>query len=137
MPSALVLFNPALVLAPLDGLDTKEFESRVGAERMGTDPRNLSPAHHVKRGLPPTIIFHGRADTTVPYNTVEAFTKLMTKAGNRCELVGYDGQQHGFFNYGRAGSRYDETVAAMDKFLVSLGWIAAQPASATADTAGR
>jgi acetyl esterase len=132
MPNALVLFNPALVLAPLDGLDTKEFESRVGAERMGTDPRNLSPAHHVKRGLPPTIIFHGRADTTVPYNTVEAFTKLMTKAGNRCELVGYDGQKHGFFNYGRAESRYAETVAAMDKFLVSLGWIAAPGTAAAA-----
>jgi acetyl esterase/lipase len=136
MPNALVLFNPAHVLAPLDGMArNKDFESRVGADRMGTEPRNLSPAHHVKPGLPPTIIFHGRADTTVPFNTVESFTQLMTKAGNRCELVAFDGQQHGFFNHNRKGGRYEETVAAMDKFLVSLGWIAAPPAGATVGTA--
>lgn len=137
VPNALVLFNPALVLDTLDGLDMKGFESRVGADRMGTDPRNLSPAHHVKRGLPPTIIFHGRADTTVPYSTAEAFTNLMTKAGNRCELHGYDGQAHGFFNYGRAGGYYDQTIAAMDKFLVSLGWITASPIAASTAGASR
>jgi acetyl esterase/lipase len=124
-PDATVLFNPALVLAPLPGLDAKDFESRVGAERMGTDPRNLSPVHHVKPGVPPTIIFHGKADTTVPYATAEAFTQAMLKAGNRCELVGYEGLGHGFFNHGRAKGKYDETVAAMDRFFVSLGWLAA------------
>jgi arylsulfatase A-like enzyme/acetyl esterase/lipase len=131
VPNALVLFNPALVLAPLEGLDLQGFETRVDAERMGTDPQNLSPAHHVRRGAPPTIIFHGRADTTVPFNTAEAFTKLMEKAGNRCELVGYEGQAHGFFNYGRANGRYAETLAAADKFLVSLGYLAAVSAAAT------
>ncbi len=125
MPDALVLFNPALVLAPFEGFEMKGFESRVGAERMGTDPKNISPAHHVKRGTPPTIIFHGKADTTVPYSTVEAFAQAMQKAGNRCEVAGYEGQVHGFFNYGRKPGRYEETVAAMDKFLVSLGWLAA------------
>ena len=40
---------------------------------MGTAPKNISPAHHVKKGTPPTIIFHGKADTTVPYATAEAF----------------------------------------------------------------
>jgi len=126
-PNALALFNPALVLAPLEGLDLKEFGDRVPEERMGAAPRRLSPAHHVTRGTPPTIIFHGRADTTVPFATAEAFTRLMLAAGNRCDLVGYDGEQHGFFNYGRAKSRYPETLAAMDQFLVSLGWIKAQP----------
>ena len=130
-PNALVLFNPALVLAPLEGLKLEQLESRVGSDRMGTDPRNLSPAHHVKRGAPPTIIFHGRADTTVPFSTAEAFTRLMEKAGSRCELVGYEGQPHGFFNHGRANGRYAETLAAADKFLVSLGYLAALPADAS------
>jgi acetyl esterase/lipase len=126
VPNALVLFNPALVLAPIAGVDIKGFETRVGAERMGTDPRNLSPAHHVKRGTPPAIIFHGKADTTVPYSTAEAFTRAMQAAGNRCELVGFEGMGHGFFNAGRKDSRYEETVAAMDRFLVSLGWLTAR-----------
>lgn len=129
VPDALVLFNPALVLAPLAGLSLDGFGERVPAERMGTDPKNLSPAHHVKPGTPPTIIFHGQADTTVPYATAEAFTRAMKAAGNRCELVGTPGAVHGFFNYGRGdNSNYRATLAATDAFLVSLGWLAAPPA---------
>ena len=122
VPDALVLFNPALVLAELDGLDLKGFGTQVSAERMDTDPKNLSPAHHVKKGTPPTIIFHGKADTTVPYATVEKFTEVMKAAGNRCELVGYEGQPHGFFNK----AKYAETLAATDAFLVSLGYLPAK-----------
>src|SRR5688572_2103660 len=67
VPNALVLFNPALVLAPLEGVDAKDFESRVGSERMGTDAKNLSAEHHVMRGVLPNIVFYGRADKTVPF----------------------------------------------------------------------
>jgi acetyl esterase/lipase len=124
LPNALVLFNPALVLAPLAGLEIADFGTRVPADRMGTDPKNLSPAHHVKKGTPPTIIFHGQADTTVPYATAEAFTTVMKAAGNRCELVGTPGAPHGFFNYGRGdNAAYRATLAATDTFLVSLGWL--------------
>ena len=130
VPNALVLFNPALVLAPLPGLELANFGDRVPAERMGTDPKNLSPAHHVKKGTPPTIIFHGKADTTVPYATVEAFTNAMKAAGNRCELVGTEGATHGYFNYGRGdNSAYRATLAATDAFLVSLGWLRAAKAA--------
>jgi acetyl esterase len=50
----------------------------------------------------------------------------MKAAGNRCELVAYDGQPHGFFNFGRQGGKYPETLAATDAFLVSLGWLPAK-----------
>lgn len=120
-PSALVLFNPALVLAPMNDLNLdKSFGAKVPEERLGTKPENLSPAHHVTAKGPPTIIFHGRADTTVPFATAEAFAAKMKAAGNRCELVGFDGQPHGFFN--REPFRSD-TLEATDKFLVSLGWL--------------
>jgi len=93
-------------------------------ERMGVEPRSLSPYHNVKSGAPPTIIFHGRADMTVPYATVEIFAKAMTDAGNKCTLVGYDGQAHGFFNYGRGSNEYyEKTTAALDEFLIGLGYI--------------
>jgi len=125
VPNALALFNPAVVLAAADGLAGAN-EERVMAlkERMGVEPRSLSPYHNVKSGAPPTIIFHGRADTTVPYATVEIFAKAMTDAGNKCTLVGYDGQAHGFFNYGRGSNEYyEKTTAALDEFLIGLGYI--------------
>jgi len=47
----------------------------------------------------------------------------MKKAGNECQLVGYENQGHGFFNFGRKNGKYDETVKAMDKFLVDNGFL--------------
>jgi len=128
-PNALALFNPALVLAPIDGRPPLSAETmKTLAERMGVDPQELSPFHHVAAGVPPTIIFHGKADTTVPYATAEQFTKAMQAAGNRCQLVGYAGQSHGFFNYGRSENKYYiATVRALDKFLVSLGYLQGKP----------
>ena len=122
LPNALILFNPATVMAPFPGLDLKGFGAGLDKARFGCEPVEISPLHHVKKGTPPTIIFHGKADTTVPYTTVEKFTEVMQAAGNRCELVGYEGQPHGFFNK----SKYAETLAAADTFLVSLGYLPAK-----------
>ena len=99
--------------------DLKGFGAGLDKARFGCEPAEISPLHHVTKGLPPTIIFHGKADTTVPYATVEKFTEVMKAAGNRCELVGYEGEKHGFFNQ----SKYAETLAATDDFLVSLGYL--------------
>ena len=120
VPNALVLFNPALLLAAFPGVDLKGFESESSVERFGCEPEAISPIHHVTEHLPPTLILHGRADTTVPFSTAEAFAAEMKKKGNRCELVGYEGQKHGFFNT----TKYAETLAEADKFLVSLGYLA-------------
>jgi acetyl esterase/lipase len=129
LPNALVLFNPALVLAHVEGLNREEGRIASLGERMGVEPRKLSPYHHVRKGVPPTLILHGKADTTVSFASAEAFAKAMTEAGNRCELVGYEDQPHGFFNFGRGdGSHYTKTVAAMDRFLMELGYL--QPLAA-------
>jgi acetyl esterase/lipase len=123
VPNAAVLFNPALVLAPLDGESFGGFGTRLTVERMGIEPQKISPAHQVRAGAPPVIVFHGRADTTVPFATAKAFAAKMKAAGSRCELVGFDGQAHGFFNYGREGNRfYLETLKQADEFLASLGF---------------
>jgi hypothetical protein len=97
VPNALVLFNPALALAPFPGLDSKGFEKNQDPERFGCPPEAISPLHHVGGHMPPTLILHGRADTTVPFASAEAFAAEMTKKGNRCDLVGYEGQTHGIF----------------------------------------
>jgi acetyl esterase len=120
VPNALVLFNPALVLAPLEGYKFNVDGAMVSEERFGTKPEKISPAHHVEKGAPPTIVFHGKDDTTVPYATAEAFAAEMKKVGSRCELIGYEGAGHGFFN---RGQYFETTLAETDKFLTGLGWL--------------
>ena len=121
MPDALLLFNPGVVMAPFPGLDLAGFGAGRNKIDFGCEPVEISPIHHVKKGTPPTIILHGKADAVVPYATVATFADVMKAAGNRCELIGYEGQPHAFFNK----ARYAETLAAADAFLVSLGYLPA------------
>lgn len=108
-PNALVLFNP--------GFGGKEKDGKPDPR----DPEGKGAlTNYVKPGAPPTIIFHGTADKTVPYATAEAFTAVMRKAGNRCELVGYEGEGHSFFNKDKY---FELTIVETDKFLVDLGWL--------------
>ncbi len=129
VPNALALFNPALALAPVEGKGPLA-EERMATlpERMGVKPVELSPYHHVAKGVPPTIIFHGKGDETVPYWTAEVFAMAMKKAGNRCKLIGYDEQPHGFFNFGRDKNKmFNATVAALDEFLTELRYLTPKP----------
>jgi len=132
-PNALILFNPALDLTPIVENEKREARWR---ERLGADVKDLSPALHVKPGTPPTIIFHGKADRLIPYPRMEAFAKTMKAAGNRCELVGFEGQGHGFFNYRPRSTRYfTETLRSADQFLVSLGYLSGMPTTDAYDGA--
>ncbi|MBL8233637.1 MAG: alpha/beta hydrolase fold domain-containing protein [Bryobacterales bacterium] len=123
-PNALVLFNPALVLAESVEAGIDAAAEQKLAPRFGAAPREVSPFHQMKKRPPPTIIFHGKADTTVPYRTAEAFVARCEALGGKCELAGYDGQQHGFFNHGRGGNEYyEKTTARMIEFLQSSGYL--------------
>ena len=134
-PDALVLFNPALVLASLPDSqvpDVEVWRKHYGQlhaipELAGVDAAAISPYDHVDKGAPPTIILHGKADKSVPYFTAELFTKKMIAAGNCCDLVGFDGEGHGFFNYGRNGNTaYQETLRKAEEFLTSLSYSESQ-----------
>jgi acetyl esterase/lipase len=124
-PNALVLFNPALVLAPVEGYKARDPKKLAGLEnRLGVPPQQLSPYHNISSNLPPTIIFHGTKDKTVPYDTAKLFTNEAKEKGNAVELVTYEGQGHGFFNYKPAKiEAFSDTVKKMDAFLVSLGYL--------------
>ena len=124
-PNALLLFNPVLMTAPYIGESESEKQKFVNFEkRLGAPGESMSPYHNVRPGLPPTIVFHGEKDKTVPYHQAALFCDAMKSAGNRCELVGYPGQGHGFFNARRADdSAYRDSMARTDDFLVSLGWL--------------
>jgi len=121
VPNLMILFNPVI--------DTSE--KGYGHNKLGDRWKEISPLHHVKSGICPTIIFHGTADKTVPIQNQRDFTKLMTEAGNQCQLVEFQDKKHGFFNApkGVAGKKgniesYTKTLAEMDNFLCRQGYIA-------------
>jgi len=127
-PNALALFNPALVLAPLDaGADVSTERMKRMEARMGAKPESMSPYHNINKDMPPTIIFHGTGDTTVPFNTVELFSKKMKENGNSCVLVAYKDEPHSFFSYKNSNGVFIDTIHKMDKFFVSLGYLEAPP----------
>lgn len=127
-PAALVLFNPVIGGRPAEAADVS-FERRLGARL--TEYLESSPANHVTAAAPPTIIFHGTEDTTIPPVQVKRFQQSMERAGVRCEVVFYAGQKHSFFNRDQSGGRYfRETMIAADHFLASLGWLQGEPAYA-------
>jgi acetyl esterase len=90
-PAALVLFNPA---ANLDFPWATEGKTDAQVKELFA----LSPYHHLKAGQPPTIIFHGDADSTVPIQTVQAYTAKVKELGGSCEVSVSAGQNHAFFN---------------------------------------
>lgn len=122
-PNAMVLFNPAVVLAAIESKPS--FQPKPGLEkRTGVPAIEISPYHHIAAKQPPSLILHGKDDPTVPYQTVAWFAEAMTAAGNRCELAGYAGEKHGFFNYGRRKNKaFIATLERTDQFLSSLGYL--------------
>ncbi len=129
VPDALLLFNPAVILADVPGkfeVSAEKMASR--RERIGADPKKISPYHHVRKGLPPTIIFHGTNDDAVPFRTVQLYEKHAQSEGNSCKLVAFEGKPHGFFNWGRFDNApFRKTMFASDQFFGSLGWIKGKP----------
>lgn len=118
IPNALALFNPVYDNGP----------KGYGHGRVKDYWEEFSPAHNIRKGMPPAIVFLGTKDGLIPVETAEKFKSKMEAVGSRSDLHLYEGQPHGFFNYNRNGRKYYfETVTAMDKFLASLGYLQGEP----------
>ncbi|WP_345278033.1 alpha/beta hydrolase [Litoribaculum gwangyangense] len=115
-PNALVLFNPAIDNGP----------AGVGYDRIGNAYKNFSPLHNIEKGAPPTIIFQGTIDNLIPVETVKYYQTVMQKVGSPCELLLYEGKEHGFFNYNKI-ENYKDTVSKTDTFLQTLGYLKKEP----------
>ena len=132
-PKVMALFNPATVLAPIadnfSDAPLGEFK-KVNAlykakeehlrARIGLEPVELSPFHHVASNSPPTIIFHGTNDKAVPYDSAKLFASQLRKNGVFVDLVTYDGAGHGFFN---REPYFSQTAEELEAFLLNLGWL--------------
>lgn len=117
VPDALVLFNPVYDNGP----------NGYGYDRVKAYWKRFSPLHNIHEGMPPAITFLGTEDQLIPVSTGKKFREKMREAGVRSELILFEGMEHGFFNPGKHGGEpYRKTVAAMDRFLVSLGFLEAK-----------
>lgn len=111
--SAFILFNPVL--------DTTATGWKGGPDQLGDRCRELSPIHHLRKGLPPTVIFHGEEDGATPYANTRDFADKMNEFGDQCEVFSYKGMDHGFFNHGMHDNKpYHDTLSKIDAFLANL-----------------
>jgi acetyl esterase len=109
LPAALVLFNPALKLD-----FPRARESGVPMETL----LKLSPYHHLVGVHPPTIIFHGDADSTVPIETVQAYAAKVRELGGQAQVMVAAGQAHAYFN---KEPHVWQTLQKAESFLAELG----------------
>lgn len=122
MPNALLLVSPALELTNDSWISQLLIDD--------SEPVDISPAHHVKPNMPPTIIVHGRDDTVTPLSGVELFTQRMHDAGNICKLFIYDGVGHMFTPSTESDKGWpnpdqeikNEAYSEIDNFLRKLGF---------------
>ena len=112
-PDALVLFNPVY----------DNSSKGYGHDRVKPKWKEISPLHNITKGSPPTIVFLGTEDKLIPVVTGQEYDRRMKAVGSRSELHLYKDATHGFFNKGKKGDHYPDTIFKMDKFLVSLGWL--------------
>ena len=122
IPNLMILFNPVIDTSPKKG---------YGANKVpGGDPLIISPLHHAHKDQPPSIIFHGDADTTVKIDSIRAFYRKTTKLGGTCTLAEFEGAGHGFFNHNDfrkpkkdAPDYYKLTMSDAIVFLRHYGYI--------------
>ncbi len=121
-PNALVLFNSSLDRGP----GSRAFAKVEAA--MGDKWKTISPLHNLYPDFPPTIHFLGKSDKNVSVASAQKMKAEIEKIGGRCDLHLYDGQEHGFFNYGRGDNTYYRaTLLETDKFLTSIGYLRGPP----------
>ena len=123
IPNAMILFNPVLDTSSETGFAPNRNRFPEGEEKL------FSPNHLVRKGIVPTLLFHGTADETVPFEKATQFSELMKEAGNRCDLHSFEGKGHGFFNGKHFLPKkedvepYQVTMNKSYEFLVSLGFL--------------
>ena len=58
--------------------------------------RESSPIYHITTKLPPTLIYHGDADTLIPLDQSERFRDRAAELGHEVNIVVHPGGKHGW-----------------------------------------
>ena len=120
---ALIFFNPAINTSFFDSGYQLPENTHERRKRFWFYMKNLfegqsvelSPSNHIKENLPPSIIFHGTSDRTIPIDVVEEFTKEMTEKGNNIKLLKWDNKGHQFYRWDKEA--YPEVMSELINFI--------------------
>lgn len=110
IPNAVICYSAALDLS----------EQGFGRSIVGERWRELSPLHHVRAGLPPTLVLHGIRDTITPVVGAKSFAEAMTKSGNKCELILNERGNHSYMM--RTETLFLEAMRQTAAFLTKCGF---------------
>src|SRR5690606_13357181 len=110
IPNALVLYYPVIDTSP----------EGFGSKKIGDQWMQLSPLHQIRKGIQPTLIFHGSDDTITPVAGAKKFHAAMLLNKNICELVVKKGGGHGYMMFEKA--YYDEAIQKTTDFLKDRGF---------------
>lgn len=82
----------------LDGAHKQDYAVTWVPEQSGRLKlaSRVSPMTYVRKGLPPILVIHGDADSTVPYEHSVKLVKALRDAGDDAELVSVPQGEHGF-----------------------------------------
>ncbi|WP_339922065.1 alpha/beta hydrolase [uncultured Cyclobacterium sp.] len=108
-PIALLLYNPVIDNGP----------AGYGYDRLADRYKEVSPLHNLHKGVPPTLFLLGTKDKLIPVATAEYYKTAMEKLGSYCDLILYEGQPHGFFNF-KNREIYDQTLIETEAFLKKI-----------------
>jgi len=109
-PFALILVSPVSDTSSAIGYTPKRF---------GSNAESLSPVHQLDAKMPPALVFHGDADTTVTNAQSIALHGKLVASSNVCELIMVPGGNHGFQS--QLPEWKDKSRIAMTEFLTKQG----------------
>lgn len=118
---AMILFNPALNTSALNAEIPENIDER--RKNLWLYVRKLfegkfedfSPSNFIRSDLPPSIIFHGEKDKTIPIFLIEDFTKEMKEKGNQVDLLKWKDNGHQFYRWDKKA--YPEVMEKLVSFV--------------------
>lgn len=131
----------ALSTALFDGIDHEDEDTKVscrpdalilyfavldtsvegyGNAFIGTRWKELSPRHHIRKGMPPTLIFHGDRDGVAKMSILSDFCKRLADNDVPHKLILEEGGVHGHLN--RDMKLFDAAISQTTDFLNQHGF---------------
>jgi acetyl esterase/lipase len=95
--------NPGDGGPPTSYIEGFGFPERFGAESTNMPiwkviGRESSPIYYISSNLPPTLIYHGDADTLVPLDQSERYRDRAMGQGQKVKLLVHHGGEHGWLS---------------------------------------